>query len=181
MAMEEKKFWEIIAQARENNQSNEGGIDDVVDALEELLVQMEDEEVVAFQHQMYRQYCRAFDYRIIGAAYVILGKNCDSDDHHGFRGWLIANGGELFNKVLANPDILAHEVIVRKSLYLPDIISIADEVYEASTGDAIPDDPEFEIPDAPLGEEILPADLPRILLNFARNGEFDRQINRLIL
>ena len=165
MAMEETEFWSLIARAHEENDLNEGQPDDVVNELQIILEDLTDEKVAAFQQQMLAQYCKAFDYRIIGAAYVIIGEKCDEDDQHGFRGWLISQGEEFYRRTLTDPDSLADATIARKFLYLPDMISLGAEVYEASTGELPPADPEFTLPSEPAGDEFKLSELPSRLPN----------------
>lgn len=173
MAMEESRFWSLIAQARKENLLNEGQPDDVINELQIILETMPDEEVAAFQQQMLVQYCKAFDNRIIGAAYVIIGESCDQDDQHGFRGWLISQGEAFFKKTLEDPDSLADATISRKFLYMPDLIGLGSEVFEASTGELPPADPEFELPSEPAGSELLLSELPKLLPNLCAEWGFE--------
>lgn len=173
MAMEESKFWGLIAQAREENEFNEGQPDDVINELQILLEALPDEEVAAFQQQMLAQYCKAFDYKIIAAAYVILGTSCDQDDQHGFRGWLISQGEEFFKKTLEEPDSLADATISRKFLYLPDFISLGSEIYETSTGELPSAAPGFEFPSEPTGDEFKLSELPVRLPNLCFEWGFE--------
>ena len=172
MAMEENKFWSLIAEAREENGLNDGQPDDVINELQILLENLDDADVAAFQQQMLMQYCKAFDYRIIGVAYVIIGRKCDEDDQHGFRGWLIAQGEEFFSKTMADPDWLADVAITRKFIYMPDIVSLGAELYETSTGELPPADPDFTLPSEPAGTEFELSELPTLLPNLCAEWGF---------
>jgi Protein of unknown function (DUF4240) len=178
MAMDESKFWSIIADAREENDLLEGEDADLYNVLYLTLEELPESDVAEFQQQMLIQYCKAFDYALIGAAYVIIGPQCDEDDQHGFRGWLIAQGEEFFKKTLNNPDSLADEDIVRHLIYLPEIINVGSEVYEELTGELPPADPTFVLPAEPVGVEFKPNELPTRLPNlcFEWGFESDEQI-----
>ena len=171
--MDESKFWSIIADAREENDLLEGEDDDLYNVLYLTLEELPELEVAEFQQQMLIQYCKAFDYALIGAAYVIIGPQCDEDDQHGFRGWLIAQGEEFFKKTLNNPDSLADEDIVRHLLYLPEIINVGSEVYEELTGELPPADPTFVLPAEPVGAEFKPNELPTRLPNLCSEWGFE--------
>ena len=173
MAMDEDRFWGIIESARSENELMDGDAQDLVDQLQQELEELEDNDIAEFQQQMLVQYCRAFNYLVIGATYVIVGDECDEDDLHGFRGWLIAQGKETFEQAIENPEFLADEPITRDMVYLPDIVSIGSTVYEQSTGDLPPADPEFEMPSEPLGEEIPYEELPKSLPELCAEWGFE--------
>jgi hypothetical protein len=173
MAMDEDKFWSIIAEARAELELHEAELGELYNVLFARLEAMEAEEVAEFQQQMLAQYCKAFDYRIIGAAYVIVGENCDEDDQHGFRGWLIAEGEEFFKKTLENPDFLADENVVPSRTYMPEIIGVGSQVYEQATGELPPADPDFELPAQPAGEEFDLTELPQRLPNLCDEWGFE--------
>jgi hypothetical protein len=161
--MDEATFWSVIDEARDDFEDTEGDLQDLVDLIQARLESMEDEQVAGFQQQMAVQYCKTLDWNLLGAAFIILGENCQNEDLHGFRGWLIAQGSEFFNRTVKDPDSLADEDLTPSDLFLPEIVDLAAEVYQSSTGEMPPPDPNFEPPDEPSGTPFEADDLPERL------------------
>ncbi len=99
--MEIKDFWKLIEQSKE--------LEDEIDQAEwtkDQLAKKSIEEIVQYEiiftHFMNQSYTSA----LWGAAYVIMG-GCSDDCFDYFRGWLIAQGEDVYNKTLANPEYLA--------------------------------------------------------------------------
>jgi hypothetical protein len=79
------------------------------------------------------------------AAYLING-GCSDDGFEYFRGWLIAQGREVFERVVADPDALAELPIVQASaadgldLDGEDVLSTAWNAHIIATGEQLPPD-----------------------------------------
>jgi hypothetical protein len=86
---------------------------------------------------------RAVSYRwdLWGAAYLLNG-GCSDDGFEYFRGWLIAQGHEVFERVLEDPDVLADLPHVRREASADDPLDLECEsmygvvwdAYQALTG-----------------------------------------------
>jgi hypothetical protein len=80
-----------------------------------------------------------------GAAYLINGGASD-DGFDYFRGWLIAQGREVFEAAVADPDSLAGVAAVRaavaagEDLDAEEVLNIAWDAYLAATGEQLPPD-----------------------------------------
>ncbi len=104
-AMPENKFWQIIAQTVrfKDNAAKQA------DVLKQLLGELSDDEIAGFDAQLALQKRRAFRWDLWGADYVIHGGASD-DAFNYFRCWLIAQGKEIFEQVLADSDSLGDAV-----------------------------------------------------------------------
>lgn len=77
------------------------------------------------------------------AAYIANG-GCSDDGFDYFRGWLIAQGREAFERVVADPDALAELPIVQASaangvdLEGEDMLGISWNAHISATGDQLP-------------------------------------------
>jgi len=80
-----------------------------------------------------------------GAAYLING-GCSDDGFDYFRGWLIAQGREVFERTVADPDALAELPVVQGAsaggpdLDGEDVLSIAWDAHVRATGVQLPAD-----------------------------------------
>ena len=149
-AMPADKFWEIIAQTV-RFKDNAGK---QADALERLLGALSDEEIAGFDAQFTLQKRRAFRWDLWGADYVIHGGASD-DAFDYFRCWLIAQGKEVFEKVLADPDSLGDLVASGRTEPLENEAfgHVAAQLWKHQTGykfGRMPSDQSSE--DAPDGE-----------------------------
>lgn len=163
--MDEMKFWSLIDEATLAVMGSTDEKQDMLDALQERLEDLPAEEIVAFQRLMRDLYWKAYTYNLSGAIFVILKENCDEEDFHGFRGWLISQGKQFYEQSVADPDSMANDPAMRDDLYLPEILSVAEDAYVNATGDDLPTDEEFVEPEDLHGEPINLADLPVRLPN----------------
>ncbi|MEV3931830.1 MULTISPECIES: DUF4240 domain-containing protein [unclassified Streptomyces] len=136
--MDETEFWEIIDSTRE---AAEGDPEDHADLLVERLVRLDPDSVLDFARHFEARYNRAYRWDLWGAAAVLLGGASD-DAFDYFRCWLIAQGREVFEGAVHDPDSLA-ELLVDFDEELDgdgeDLGYAADEAYEQLTGVVTPD------------------------------------------
>ena len=95
--MEKKEFWRLIEKSREVNQA---------EWLTEELVQKGLDEVLDFEFLFQGLMNDSYQSRLWGAAFVLMG-GCSDDAFDYFRGWLIGQGEEIYNKVMKDPEFLA--------------------------------------------------------------------------
>lgn len=100
--MDEKRFWHIIEQSRQNTKHD---YELQLSQLEALLNPLSEEEFIGFYDIFNRLYAQSYNGNLWGAAYLILG-GCSDDGFDYFRAWLIAQGKEPFYNALENPDSL---------------------------------------------------------------------------
>jgi hypothetical protein len=88
---------------------------------------------------------RAESYRnpLWAAAYVING-GCSDDGFEYFRGWLIVQGREMYERIVADPDALADLPVIRDRaparwpVECEDTLYIASRAYRAAAGEELP-------------------------------------------
>ncbi len=163
--MDETKFWSLINEATMASMGRDDEKQELLDELQDLLEELPPEEIVGFQRIMRDLYWKAYTYNLSGAIFVILKERCDEDDFHGFRGWLISQGQQFFEQVVADPDSMAGDEQMIDDLYLPDILTLAEDAYVNATGDDMPIDYDFVEPEDLAGEPLELADLPQRLPN----------------
>jgi hypothetical protein len=96
-------FWQIIETAKTKAKGNEGRM------LATLAAALKDQgpaAVAAFQRHLDERMQAAYTWPLWGAAYILNG-GCSDDGFEYFRGLLIANGREVFESAVKNPDSLA--------------------------------------------------------------------------
>lgn len=145
--MDKEQFWQIIDSAR----STAGHWKKMADPLIETLSKLDAPDILHW-HQIFNAY-QEFSYKekLWAAAAVMLG-GCSDDSFDYFRGWLTAQGKDVFMRALADPDSLAGVEAVQAfarevcaSEYTPlkgyreaarfeKILSAADYAHENRTG-----------------------------------------------
>lgn len=101
--MEEKQFWALINDMQDQ--------DEPFEWLTHHLSNMADDEIADYEHHFQNMFTKSYTSNLWGAAYLIMG-GCSDDLFDYFRGWLIAQGQEVFEATLQNPEFLAE--------YIPD-------------------------------------------------------------
>jgi hypothetical protein len=142
--MNKKQFWQLIEAAR-NQASNPADGEDVARRAALQLATHPVEEITAAQQVLWNLMADSYTNPLWAAAYVING-GCSDDGFDYFRGWLIAQGREAFERVVADPDALADLPIVRASatdgldLECEEALSIVWDAHILATGEQLPDD-----------------------------------------
>ncbi|MFR9722346.1 DUF4240 domain-containing protein [Streptomyces sp. MS19] len=174
--MYESGFWETVDGAR-------AGADGDPDALADLLVgrlaELDPESVTDYARHFESRFNRAFRWDVWGAAQVLLGRDEEVDDEafENFRCALIAQGRDVFEGTLQDPDALA---ALLPPGFDPVVEGEAEEVgfaaydaYERLTGDELPDLGLPEPPPEPEGVRpdladpaVLAAAYPRLWARF---------------
>jgi hypothetical protein len=101
--MDTKRFWEIIDTAR----ASACGWDDMYDPLIDLLSSLCISDIMKWNNIFSEYHRLAYKNKLWAAAYVING-GCSDDGFEDFRGWLIAQGKDVYLNALSNPVSLAH-------------------------------------------------------------------------
>ncbi|MEV0012403.1 DUF4240 domain-containing protein [Streptomyces sp. NPDC051840] len=136
--MDETEFWEIIDSTRE---AADGDPEEHADLLVERLVRLDPDSVLDYARHFEARYNRAYRWDLWGAAAVLLGGASD-DAFDYFRCWLIAQGREVFEGAVHDPDSLA-ELLDGFDEEIDgdgeELGYAADEAYEQLTGVVSPD------------------------------------------
>lgn len=127
--MNQEKFWSIINYSKSIAQENE--------ELQELLIieklsNYPPKEIIEFEIIFRKIIIEADDYKIIGALKIIHGWVTD-DPYLYFRCWLIAQGQEVFEKVMKNPDDLVDLVEVGELYHFEPLMYVSTEACEIAT------------------------------------------------
>jgi hypothetical protein len=138
-----RQFWKLIEDARRQVPDATNG-EAVAARATVLLSACPREEIVAAGQVLWE--LRAGSYRspLWAAAYMING-GCSDDGFDDFRGWLIVQGREVFEHIVADPDALADLPAVCSAvpgsarLECEDTLYIAFRAHRAATGEEYPD------------------------------------------
>lgn len=142
--METAQFWQLVAAARDRA-TDPDDADDVARHATALLATRPPEVIVAAQQTLWNLMAESFTNPLWAAAYVING-GCSDDGFDYFRGWLILQGRDVFERAVADPDTLADVPVVRAAASEFDsfegeaALAIAFDAYPAATGRPLPDD-----------------------------------------
>ena len=139
-----QRFWQLVEEAREVSCGRVGvGGDAVAHTAAALLARREVGEIVAAQQALWTLMAISYRSPLWAAAYLING-GCSDDGFDYFRGWLILQGQETFERVVADPDALAELAAVRAAaahgvdLDSEEALSIAWEAHRRATGEQLP-------------------------------------------
>ena len=145
--MDENFFWQLITSSRAQTQ---GDPDQQHQNLSNLLQSLSDPEILAFDCVYQQKIIEAYDWRLWGAAYVING-GCSDDGFRYFCDWLIAQGRDVFEQALADPETLA-DLDDIEDAEAEEFGYLAAQVYQDRTGQPIPADNGPTLPHDPKGE-----------------------------
>ncbi|MFD5414401.1 DUF4240 domain-containing protein [Streptomyces nojiriensis] len=140
-----QQFWQLIEAAR-NQASNPNDGEAVAREATSLLASRPVEEIVAAEQVLWDLMVDSYSNPLWAAAYLANG-GCSDDGFDYFRGWLIAQGCEVFERVVADPDALAELPIVQASaadgvdLEGEGMLGIAWNAHISATGDQLPASP----------------------------------------
>ncbi|MFD8597525.1 DUF4240 domain-containing protein [Kitasatospora sp. NPDC059646] len=172
--MDTQQFWKLIEEARSQVPAADNG-DAVAERAIALLALHPVQEIIAADRVLRGLMADSYRAPLWGAAYVING-GCSDDGFDYFRGWLITQGRETFERIIADPDALADLPAVRAfaadgiDIDCEAALGIAWNAHKEATGEELPNDaftiryPELD-PEWNFdfeGEDELDARLPRL-------------------
>lgn len=162
--MNHDDFWKIIESCKK---PNDDYCEEQIWLIKENLMQLPLTDVVEFA-RILDDYCaQAYNNRLWAAAYLLNGGASD-DGFFYFRCWVIAQGKEVFQNALAQPDSLA-EVDFTVDPQAEDLLYVARAVYAARTDQEFPFqfresfDLELAEADFEWDEDSVEAQFPRIV------------------
>jgi len=127
-------FWNLIEKTFEDSK---GDLPKQVDLLIELLAQRSVDDIADYKSILDNLLDYAYDAGLWDAA-VIINCGCSDDSFRDFRAWLIAHGKEVYEKALANPEILVD--LVKMDEWADDelFLYVPEYAYERKTGQDLP-------------------------------------------
>lgn len=134
-------WWQLIDEARARVAG--AGVDEIAGAATRLLAERRVGEIVAAQRELWSLMAESYRSPLWAAAYLING-GCSDDGFDYFRGWLILQGREVFERAVAAPDILAQLPAVqaaarrREDLEGEEALGIAWRAHLTATGEELP-------------------------------------------
>ncbi|MFI9040946.1 DUF4240 domain-containing protein [Streptomyces sp. NPDC053726] len=142
--MDTTDFWNVIDDARARV-TDPADAEAVVERASALLAARPRDEIVATQQLLWDLMAASYRAPLWAAAYTING-GCSDDGFDYFRGWLIAQGREVFERVVADPDTLAELPVIGAAapegleMECEAMLGIAWDAHRAATGEDMPDD-----------------------------------------
>jgi hypothetical protein len=169
--LEADRFWKIVERAAKRGKGDQ---DEMLEALSEELGKLESDDVRGFQLRMDALIAEARTWDLWGAAYVMNG-GCSDDGFEYFRAWLIAQGREVFEAALRDPETLASAKLryaLDDGYDFEGLLYVATQVYEEMTGEELDggEDPVASATAEPTGkpwvEHELDQRFPRLVAKF---------------
>jgi hypothetical protein len=142
--MDTRQFWMLIEDARARV-ADAADSEAIAARAAVLLSALPREEIVDAQRVLNGLLTASYRDILWAAASLINGGSGD-DGFEYFRGWLIVQGREVFDRSAANPDSLADLPVIgpptldRPSIECEDTLYIAMRAYRAATGAELPAD-----------------------------------------
>lgn len=126
--MDKALFWQLIDEARREA----GPSGDTAASLVDKLATLEVSEIMRWTHYFDAYQRLSYKSRLWAAAYVING-GCGDDGFDYFRGWLTAQGKDVFMSALADPDSLADIDVEMDEAYDEDMLAAGFSAYFEKT------------------------------------------------
>lgn len=140
--MDSKDFWKLIDDARALVR-DPADAEGVADRISDLLTERPAHEIVAAQQLLWDLMAASYRAPLWAAAYLVNG-GCSDDGFDYFRGWLIAQGREVFERAVADPDALAELPVIKEAsaeyeeLECERMLGVAWDAYRRVTGEQLP-------------------------------------------
>jgi hypothetical protein len=141
--MDINRFWELNERLSPER---------AVETLRDRLSKLEPSEIASYQEHFLRAFVAAYQWDLLAAEYIIEG-SCSSDGFMDFRYGLISRGRNVFEAAIVDPDSLVDLADDTDPVFISDedFGYVAQQVYEAKTGQSMPDN-DVVIPDQASGE-----------------------------
>ena len=149
--MDRTEIWDLIETVR-TEADDPACVHCVAEKLAADLAERTPEQIQAVDAAISALLAESYRTDLWAAAYLINGGASD-DGFDYFRGWLVAQGREVFELALADPDSSAELPAVREAiaegepLECEDLLSVPWDAYEAVTGEEMPVVGDHTLPD----------------------------------
>jgi len=129
-------FWNLIEKTFE---TSNGNLSKQVEILTDLISHCSVDDIADYKTIMNDLMDNAYEAGLWDAA-VIINCGCSEDGFDYFRAWLIAHGKEVYEKALADPEILVDLVAMDEWASDESFLYVAEYAYERKTGQDLPAD-----------------------------------------
>jgi hypothetical protein len=162
--VDEPTFWRLIEEARVERERD---VDAQAVRLQALLAALPADEIIAFDDLFWEMMSRAYRNELWAAAYVING-GCSDDGFDYFRGWLIAQGEQVFHAAIRGPEETLLTVADEGDIEGEAMLYSAFYAYLDKTGQEMPlrMRPPRELAGEEWDEETVAALYPRLARKF---------------
>ena len=132
------RFWALVEQGRARA-DNPADAEEVAERTRQVLVALPAAEVGELNQSLHDLMAASYRVDLWGAAYQLNG-GCSDDGFEYFRGWLLAQGREVFERVIADPDALADLPVVQTAaegaldLECEEMFAVVADAYHVLTG-----------------------------------------------
>jgi hypothetical protein len=133
--VEAETFWRIVEAAKK---ASDGDCQRQARLVTDALSELGPDEVLAFERILDDLVDEAYRWDLWGAA-DLINRGCSDDGFQDFRGWLIAQGQDVYRNALGDPDSLADHPAVSSlgefdTLWCQDLFAAPLTAYEELTG-----------------------------------------------
>ena len=158
--MTEDQFWEIIARSLKGLPKNDSyeRLEKQSRQLQSLIMDLPVDEIYSFEENLRQLFWKAYRWDLWGAAVCVL-EGASDDGFAYFRYWLIAQGKNVYNETLKDPEYLVK--LSNPVGEYEDIGTMAGTCYEEKSGAEMPE-VIVKQPDEPLGKRWERKDFPKL-------------------
>jgi hypothetical protein len=140
--MDIQKFWKMIETARE---AANGNIETQLELLVGSLSKESDEDIIRFDQILRDMIARAYRANLRDAC-DFINCWCSDEEFSDFRAWLVAQGEDIFERAIENPDSLVDTVDVkdRRFVMYESFTYVGSHAYERKNDKELPNaSPQF--------------------------------------
>ena len=129
--MEVEQFWKLIEKTHQNSQ---GAPQKQADLLVDELAKLSEAEILSYQLILDNLVDQAYIAELWDVAFILAsGWGCSDDGFEYFRGWLIGQGQDVYEKALSDPESLVDVVEFGQETQWEVLLYVAIYAYESST------------------------------------------------
>jgi hypothetical protein len=175
-AMKKDRFWSIVEATRLDPPTRRSDVDigERNRRYKLALARLKPQEIVDYQLALEERLIEAYRWDLWAAA-TLINDGCNETSFRHFRSWLVAQGQEVFEAALRDPESLAEnaELGLEVDAHYPAFWSIPGDVYREKTGKNTPE-LDLALPVEPAGKKLsdvpvgLSTKFPRLFKAFYR-------------
>lgn len=130
--MNEDEFWDLIEKTK---QESYGNCSSQTELLIKILSEKSIEEILDYTKNFWKLFLQSYTSELWAMAHILNG-GCSNDTFDYFRGWLIAQGRNLYEIFMKHPDEVADLTNNKMELFneCEFIIGVSRDVYIKKTG-----------------------------------------------